>query len=323
MIAVHNEERTLPAKLSGLRAMDYPADRIQTVIVSDGSNDGTVAILQGASDIVDCVSIVHSAGKAAALNVGVARATGDVLVFMDARQSHDPNVLRELVSCFADESVGAVSGELLLETAEGGSSPDALGLYWKIEKLTRRLESSTGSVVGVTGAIYAMRRSLYQPIPAGTLLDDVLIPMQVARAGKRVIFHSGAVARDRVFAESSKEFSRKVRTLTGNYQLLRLAPWLLGRGNPLLFRLISHKLLRLAVPFLLLTMLTSSALLHGRLFSLIFVAQLFFYGAALVGLLAPPTRRLRPVSIPYTFTMLNVAAAKALYNFLGGRTRWA
>lgn len=323
IIAAHNEEGTLPRKLSTLRAVDYPADRLQIIVVSDGSTDRTPSILHAASDFVDTIELAVSVGKAAALNRGVARATGDVLVFMDARQSHDLNVLRELVSCLADEEVGAVSGELMLEDADGKSSSDALGIYWKIEKLTRKLESATGSVVGVTGAIYAMRRELFRPIPAGTLLDDVLIPMQVARAGKRVIFHPGAIARDRVFNESSKEFSRKVRTLTGNYQLLRLAPWLLSPANPLLFRLISHKLLRLAVPFLLLAMLLSSALIRSQFFVCAFTAQLLFYGAALVGLVKPAARRSRAVSVAYTFTMLNVAAAKALYNFLGSRTSWA
>ena len=163
---------------------------------------------------------------------------------MDARQIVDPDAVSELVSCFADPDVGAVSGELLLESA----SADALGIYWKIEKVVRKLESATGSVVGVTGAIYAIRRELYTEIPPGTILDDVFIPMNVARMGKRVVFQPSAIARDRLFNEKGKEFSRKVRTLTGNYQLLRLAPWLLSPSNPLLFRFISHKLLRLLVP---------------------------------------------------------------------------
>ena len=147
--------------------------------------------------------------------------------------------------------------------------------------------------------------------------------MQVARSGKRVIFHPGAIARDTIFPDPAKEFSRKVRTLTGNYQLLRLAPWLLTSHNPLLFRLISHKLLRLAVPLLLLVLLAASAAVPGMLYRLALVAQLGFYATALVGLLAPAARRQRAVSVAYTFTMLNVAAAMAFYNFLGGRTRWA
>lgn len=323
IIAAHNEEQNLPRKLAYLRALDYPRERLETIIVSDGSTDRTVAILEDAAPFVTAVVIPSPVGKAEALNRGFLHATGDILVFLDSRQSLDPDAVAELVSCLADPAVGAVSGELQLETADGLPSPDGLGMYWKIEKLTRKLESATGSVVGATGAIYAIRRELFVPIPPGTLLDDVLIPMQVARAGKRVIFHAGAIARDRVFPNSGKEFGRKVRTLTGNYQLLRLAPWLLSPSNPLLFRLISHKLLRLAVPVLLVLLLLSSALAGGLFYEAAFLLQVLFYAMALLGFAVPASRRRRTVSVAYTFTMLNVAAALAFYNFLGGRTRWA
>ena len=323
VIAAHNEEVNLPRKLEALRAVDYPQRLLQVIIVSDGSTDGTPALLSASQPFVTPVIVPSPVGKAEALNRGVAQATGAVLVFLDARQSLEPDAIAELVSCLADPAVGAVSGELHLQTAEGLPSPDGLGIYWKLEKLTRRLESASGSVVGVTGAIYAMRRELYQPIPPGTLLDDVLIPMQVARQGKRVLFDGGAIACDRIFPNPGKEFARKVRTLTGNYQLLRLAPWLLSTANPLLFRLVSHKLLRLVVPVLLLMLLVSSALAAGLFYKAVFALQVVFYSIALIGFAFPSARQQRAVSVPYTFTMLNVAAALAFYNFLGGRTRWA
>ncbi len=322
IIAAHNEERNLPAKLANLRALAYPPELLQVIVVSDGSTDATSEILEAARPGIVAVVLPASVGKAEALNRGVRHATGDVLVFLDTRQMLAPDAVAELVSCLADPSVGAVSGELTLETADGLPSPDGLGLYWKIEKMTRKLESATGSVVGVTGAIYAIRRGLFQPIPPGTLLDDVLIPMQIARQGKRVIFHGGAIARDRVFPDASKEFGRKVRTLTGNYQLLRLAPWLLSPSNPLLFRLISHKLLRLVVPLLLGLMVVSAAIEGGPFFRAIFVVQVLFYATAFCGFVVPSARKQRAVAVAYTFTMLNVAAAMAFYNFLGRRTRW-
>ena len=294
IVAAHNEEKHLPAKLAGLYALDYPPSLLEIIIASDGS-----------------------------LNAAVTVARGELLVFMDARQSIDPDAITNLAASFADASVGAVSGELHLETMDGRPSPEALGIYWKIEKLVRKLESATGSVVGATGALFAMRRELYSPLPAGTLLDDVLTPMNVARAGKRVLFLDTAVARDRIFSEPGKEFGRKVRTLTGNYQLLQLAPWLLSPRNPLLFRLISHKLLRLLVPLLLLLMLLSSAFAAGPVYRLALVLQLLLYITALLGALSPAARRWRPVSIAYTFVLLNAAAAMAFYNFLAGRTRWA
>lgn len=320
IMAAHNEEANLPRKLTNLRELAYPADRLQIVIASDGSTDRTVEILRQAADLVTPVVLEKAGGKAAALNAAVQKAHGDILLFLDTRQRVEPQALAELVSCFADAEVGAVSGELLLEAAEDNAG-DALGIYWKIEKMVRKLESQTGSVVGVTGAIYALRRELFVPIPAGTILDDVLIPMQAARLGRRVIFMPSAVARDRIFSQAGKEFGRKVRTLTGNYQLLRLAPWLLTPENPLLIRFICHKLLRLAVPLLLVVLLISSALLGGRFYGTIFWLQLVLYGLAVLGQWAPGLRRIKVVAVAHTFLMLNAAAAVALYNFATGRTQ--
>lgn len=319
IMAAHNEEISLPKKLKNLRELNFPSEQLEIVVVSDGSTDGTADVLLKAQPSVHPVVLPVARGKAAALNSAVREATGEILVFFDVRQQVDADAILHLCSCFADPQVGAVSGELLLEDADGRPAGDALGLYWRIEKLVRRLESETGSVVGVTGAIYAMRRELFVELPQGTLLDDVLVPMNVARSGKRVLFQPKAVARDRIFSKPGKEFGRKVRTLTGNYQLIMLAPWLLSPKNPLLFRLISHKLLRLTIPLLLLLLLVSSAAVHGTLYRAALMAQLVFYGLAAIGWWRPSARRFRPVAVAETFTMLNLAAAMAFYNFVAGR----
>jgi len=319
IIAARNEEATLPDKLQNLRHLDYPQDRLQIVIASDGSTDRTASILREHTDWICPVVLEQSQGKASALNEAVKCATGDVIVFLDTRQRIDPDAISELVSCFADSTVGATSGELLLESDSSASASDALGLYWKIEKIVRKLESASGSVVGVTGAIYAIRRSLYTDLPRGTILDDVLIPMQVARAGMRVLFQPSAIARDKLFMEKGKEFSRKVRTLTGNYQMLRLAPWLLSSENPLRFRLISHKLLRLTVPLLLVLMLLACAISKGLFYRSVFWLQVLFYALAALGALRPSIRKYKPIAIAHTFVLLNVAAVLALYNFVAGR----
>lgn len=321
IIAARNEEANLPAKLENLSRLDYPKDRIQIVVASDGSTDKTADILLAQPPQVVPVILPHSNGKAHALNEAVKHATGEILVFLDARQAIEQDAVSQLVSCFADTTIGAASGELLLEAAPGAASDDALGIYWKIEKVVRRLESASGSVVGVTGAIYAMRRELFVEIPAGTLLDDVFVPMNVARFGKRVVFQPLAIARDRLFSAKGKEFSRKVRTLTGNYQLLRLAPWLLSVKNPLLFRLISHKLLRLLVPLFLVGMLAASALAAGPFYKAIFWLQIAFYLLAIFGTASPTFRKFKPASISSTFVMLNAAAAIAFYNFIAGRNQ--
>ena len=321
IMAARNEEANLPAKLENLRLLDYPQDRLQIVIASDGSTDQTVDILRRQGSHILPVILNESHGKAYALNEAVSHATGELLVFLDARQFVEPNAISELASCFADPTVGAASGELLLETASGRPSPDALGIYWKIEKAVRKLESASGSVIGVTGAIYAIRREFYTEIPPGTILDDVFIPMNVARLGKRIVFQPSAIARDRLFSEKGKEFSRKVRTLTGNYQLLRLAPWLISPINPLLFRFISHKLLRLVVPLLLMVMVITSAMAEGPFYEAIFWIQVFFYLLAFLGILNASFRRLKLIAISSTFVMLNAAAALAFYNFIAGRNK--
>ena len=319
IMAAHNEQISLPKKLKNLHELKYPPEKLEIIVASDGSTDRTEDVLLKALPYVHPIILPVAKGKAAALNAAVREATGDILVFFDVRQEVDPDAILHLCSFFADPQVGAVSGELLLEDADGRPAGDAIGLYWRIEKLVRRLESETGSVVGVTGAIYAMRRELFVELPQGTILDDVLVPMNVARSGNRVLFQPKAIARDRIFSKPGKEFGRKVRTLTGNYQLIALAPWLLSSRNPLLFRLISHKLLRLTIPLLLLLLFVSSAAAHGTLYRAALIAQLVFYGLAAIGSWRPSARRFRAVSIAETFTMLNLAAAVAFYNFVAGR----
>ena len=321
VMAARNEEHSLAAKLANLAALDYPADLLQTIVVSDRSTDRTADVLLAAQPAILPVLLTQAdkgpGGKAVALNRAIQHATGEILVLLDARQMVDRDAVRELVSCFADPEVGAVSGELLLESSSGLS--EGLGIYWRIEKAVRKLESASGSTVGVTGAIYAVRRELFREIPTGTILDDVYVPMTVARQGKRVLFLPSAIARDRLFAEKGKEFSRKVRTLTGNYQLLRLAPWILSPRNPLLFRFVSHKLARLAVPLLLVLMLVSSWAARGAMYRAFLGVQMCVYLLAAFGLVLPRTQRFKPIGIAQTFVMLNVAAAVAFYNFVAGR----
>ncbi len=324
VIAVRNEEANLPSKLENIRHLDYPQDLLQIVIASDGSTDRTADILRQHASSITAVLLDRSNGKSCALNEAVKHATGDILVFQDARQLVQSDAVSELVCCFADPEVGAVSGELMLETDSDSQPRNSLGIYWKIEKILRKLESASGSVVGVTGALYAMRRELYTIIPPGTILDDVFLPMHIARMGKRVVFQPTAIARDRLFVEEGKEFSRKVRTLTGNYQLPQLAPWLLSTDNPLLFRYISHKLVRLMVPLFLILMLIASSTLSGTFYRDILWLQILFYSSAVLGLVIPSAKRFRPVAIANTFVMLNAAAACAFYNFIAGRNRvWA
>ena len=324
ILAARNEEVNLRRKIANLGELVYPKERMQWIVVSDGSTDGTNDLLRSQGEEVLGIVLETSGGKANALNAAVAQATGDILVFFDARQTVDAQAVFALTRAFADGEVGAVSGELMLETADGAAAHEALGIYWKIEKFVRKYESRSGSVIGVTGAIYAMRRELFRPMPPGTILDDVFVPMQVIRQGKRVIFEPAAIARDRLFSEKGKEFSRKVRTLTGNYQLIQMEPWLLSSSNPVLLRFLSHKLLRLVVPVFLVVLLFSSAFAQGALYRVLFVAQVCFYLLAIAGFLNHSFRSLRLVGVATTFLSLNLAATVACYQFFRGKKNaWA
>lgn len=322
-MVVRNEEAILESKLQNLLSLDYPADSSQIVVVSDGSTDGTEQILRKYAQDPRLHVVLNqlSRGKACGLNDAMEMTQGEIVVFTDARQKIEAGAVRLLVENFADPEVGCASGELMLGDATEGEASQGLGLYWRIEKRIRELESATGSVVGATGALYAARRELLTEVPAGTILDDVYLPMQVVRQGKRVIFDERARAWDSPDLGAGREFSRKVRTLSGNYQLLQLAPWLLSSQNPIRFELVSHKLLRLAVPFALAALLLSSIMLNGPFYRTVLVLQgaLYLLSALALGQWVKGGLLARLADVSGTFVLLNGAAIVALFNFVAGR----
>ncbi len=232
-------------------------------------------------------------------------------MFADARQQFAPDAIRRLVRHFSRLSVGAVSGELVLDCEQGASRStvgDGLGAYWKYEKWLRRREAIVGSTLGVTGAIYAMRRSLWEPLPPDTILDDVLGPMRVVLRRHRVIFDATALAFDEAASHAGAELRRKVRTLAGNFQLLTLEPRLLVPVvNPVWLQFVSHKLARLLVPYALVALLAASAWLarESILYASAFAAQLVFYGLAAYGALLD--RRERSTGAPSAEVMREAA----------------
>jgi len=328
VMVVRNEEAIVARKLDNLLALDYPPAKLDVVVVSDGSSDRTPAILAGYARDSGLQTRMRTAikpvsqGKAAGLNDAIKLATGEVLLFTDARQHIEFGALRLLIENFADPEVGAASGELMLGDPTSGEIGKGMGLYWRIEKKIREMESASGSVAGATGAIYCARRSLFDksPLPEGAILDDVLLPMQIVRQGSRVIFDARARAWDSPDLGEGREFSRKVRTLSGNYQLLQLAPWLLSSQNTIRFEFISHKLSRLAVPFALLALLIASVFLPQPVYRAALGAQLAFYALSLAALAGVKLGPLSRIADPArTFVILNCAALVAFINFATGR----
>ena len=321
LLVVHNEQKYLPAKLQNLAALNYPADHVEVVVVSDGSTDQTNIILAAWKNAGRrTVILTKHCGKAAALNHGFAEAKGEIIVFTDARQSIEPDGLKYLLENFADPSVGCVSGELIIEGESDSSLSEGVGLYWQLEKKIRYWESLAGSVVGATGAFYAARKSLLLPLPQDTILDDVHIPFQVLRQGQRVVFEPKARVWDHFQPRPIQDFRRKVRTLAGNYQLLQLAPWLLTRSNPLRLQFVCHKLFRLLVPFALMGLFISTIALRTEIYKVALELQIIFYSLAALSVFrtkAGIVSRLSDISL--AFVVLNTAAAVAFFYFIAGR----
>lgn len=320
VIAARNEAKHLDQKLRNLQRLDYPRDLLQIIVVSDGSTDGTNDILKNCRDSgIQSIFLPVRVGKAEALNHAIEAARGDVIVFMDARQRIESDSLKILTENFADRSVGCASGALMLEDG-APNSPRGVRSYWNLEKAVRRCESSSGSAVGCTGALYAARRLLLPRLPAGLILDDVFIPMEISRLGARVIFDERALVWDQLPSSSRKEFRRKVRTLFGNYQLLRLAPWLLTSANGLRFEFISHKLCRLVVPFALIAMILASAVLSGFVYRL---PLLLAVGIVTLGALSfarvPLGIGSRATNLAFAIVLLNTAAIVAFLYFSAGK----
>jgi len=326
VIVAHNEAMRIAGRLENLLALDYPRDRFEVLLASDGSTDGTPerarAYVQAG---VRVISFETRRGKSAVLNDLVGKARGEIVVLADARQRFETGALRALVGPFANPQVGAVSGELILtENAEGTAVGEGVGFYWRYEKFIRRSESRVDSAVGATGAIYAIRRDLFEPIPEDTILDDVLIPMRIARRGYRVLFEPRARAFDRAAATAGEEFGRKVRTIAGNFQLFAREVWLLNPfRNRLWLQTVSHKGLRLLSPLFLIAAFWANLLLaDAPFYRWTLVGQIIFYGAALAGYARRDARRKFPLLIvPYVLCLLSWATVVAFLRFLTGRQR--
>ncbi len=318
-LAVHDGARFLEAKLASLFDLDYPHEKLEFLLCSDGSTDDTEAIARrfAATDArVTVLSSDRRLGKPTALNALRRQARGDVLVMTDVRQPLSRDAVRELVQKLADPGVGCVSGALVLAGETGASA------YWRYELFIRGSEARLGGMVGVSGSLYAVRRRDLGDLPLDLLLDDMFVPLSVARGDKRIVLAERALAFDEA-TDDEREFSRKVRTLAGNYQLIAKLPWLLVPGvNPVWFQLVSHKLFRLACPFALTLLLvaTSALAFDTRLspaelivWRSIWLGQMLFYVLAVAGRYAG-----RVGALARTFVVLNAAALVGLWRFVRG-----
>jgi poly-beta-1,6-N-acetyl-D-glucosamine synthase len=312
LLAVRNAANLIEARLENLLDQNYPSDLLTVVVVSNGSMDGTETVAREVAmpygHRVRVLTSPAGDGKAGALNTAAAAAIGEIVVFADARQQFDADAVLRLVQGFRTAEIGAVSGRLLIGSS-GSADRGGVARYWELETQLRFAEGVTGSVVGATGAIYAVRRDLLRPLPAGVILDDVYLPMQVVLQGYRVVLEPTAIAFDRPSQNLRAEYRRRVRTMVGNLELLRLMPELLVPSrNPIFFRYISHKLLRVLAPVFSLGLLVSSIALQGAAYDRIAGGLMVAYGLGVIGIVRPT----RVLALPTAFLLLNAAGLSAL-----------
>jgi biofilm PGA synthesis N-glycosyltransferase PgaC len=318
VMAMYNAQERISTRLANILQTKYPLEKLHLIVVSDGSTDDCYELAKAFYyPRLTVLNQENNQGKAQALNLAMQHVKTPLVAFADVRQNFDENTLNELASQFSHSDIGAVTGNLMIEQNQELGASDDPGLYWKYEKFIRLNEGLINSVVGVTGAIYMMRSSLFQPLPPSTILDDVFTPMTVVKQGKRVVMAKDAYAFDYSSHSINEEFNRKVRTLAGNYQLMKLLPWLNNPiYNPIFLQWFSHKVCRLIIPFALIAIFSSSLLLDGLFFQLCFIAQFIFYTLAGVGYLKMSKGQSAGIlSLPATFTILNIAAFIALFKY--------
>lgn len=330
IVAAYNEADVIGDRIENLLTLDYPANRREFVIVSDGSIDGTDEIVASYADRGVRLIAPGRVGKGEALATAVRAATGDILVFSDANSQYAPDAIRALVRPFADPTVGGVAGNQVY-LPEGASDATAVGErgYWDFDRLLKRSQSASGNVTSGTGAIYAIRRHHFQAIPQG-VTDDMLNTMRVIEGGQRLVFAEDALAYEPVAPSGALEFRRKVRIMTRSFRCLILMRRLLDprRTGWYAVQLFWHKvMLRTAfLPLAALAIVSPLAWGRGRVYRVATVGQAVCYGLAAAGiaLAGRPIGRKAPLAIPAYFVMVNLAAVRAIFNLVRGERidRW-
>ena len=329
VLAARNEAASIGARLENLAALDYPAEKLEVIVASDGSDDATIEVARAVAGERVTILDLERVGKAPALDAAIARATGDVVVFTDANTAFAPDAIRAIVRPLADPTVGGVAGNQVYLPA--GTAPDAVGErgYWDLDRALKRAESAAGSTVSATGAIYALRRPLVPSILAG-VTDDFYASTAVVDQGYRLVFAEDAIAYEPPAASSRDEYRRKVRIMSRGFRgvLARRALLDPRRTGFYAIQLAWHKLLRrlMAVPLLVLAAASLSLIRGGPLYALAALAQLAAYGAAALGTFAPRSAigRHKVAALAAFFVMVNTASLDAFLGVLRGRRieRW-
>jgi cellulose synthase/poly-beta-1,6-N-acetylglucosamine synthase-like glycosyltransferase len=318
IIPAYDEEEVIAAKVANALALDYPRERLQVIVASDGSSDATAERARAAG--ADLVLELPPGGKIAALNAGAEQATGEILAFSDANSVWAPDALRQLVASFVDPRVAYVCGQVRF-LDPGGNNLE--GAYWRYEMAVREMESALAGVTGGNGAIYAVRRDAYIPLaPSGS--HDLSFPFAFAKRGLRSLYAPAARAEEKMVPTLEGEFARKRRMMVGLWDIVVGEGMLSPRGYPPLFafEIASHRLLRYLSPLLHLVALVANAFLldDGWLYVLTFALQLALIAAALLGRFLPAT----PFRIARYYALTTASIAAGLWDRWrhGASGRW-
>ena len=325
VVAAYNEASCIQEKVRNSLALDYPADRFEVLIGSDGSSDGTDDLVRAAGDARVRLSAAARAGKTTVLNRCIPMAQGDIVVLSDANTMIDADAVQKLVRHFEDPDVGVVCGKLRLFNPTKQDYEESA--YWNYESLIKLYEGRHGAVMGANGGLYAIRRRLFTQLHPGTIVDDFVIPMRILENGYKVVYEPEAVAHEETTEDYQKEFGRRARIAAGNFQALRMVPSLLlpTAGFPA-FAFWSHKVLRWCAPALMALALAANFLLirDSVFYRLTLFTQLMFYALAYLGkegVLRGTGRRI--ASIAYYFVTMNWAICVGFWRFLRNTQRAA
>jgi cellulose synthase/poly-beta-1,6-N-acetylglucosamine synthase-like glycosyltransferase len=324
LIAAYNEQADIGRKIQETLQLDYPSDRMEILVLSDASTDGTDEIVKSFSDSrVRLLRMEKRRGKTHAQNEGVKACTGEIVVFSDATTIYHSQALRYLACNYQGPEVGAVSGRYRYFDREGGS-PTGFGTitFWNYENLIKKLQSRIRTITGCCGCIYSVRKDAYTALPAN-IISDLVQPLCVIQKGYRVVFEDRALAYEETTKSSAEEFSMRVRVVTRAMRGILSVPDLLKpwKHGWIAFQLMSHKVLRWLVPLFLVALLLSNAVLaaDAGMFRMLFGLQVLFYVVALIAAWLPATRWWKPLTVPLYFCTLNAAALVGLIGVIRGR----
>ena len=319
VIAAYREESVIFDRLTNATQLDYPTDRLEILIGCDGDEDLTGDLVSNFEDSrVRLVQYPQRRGKASVLNDTVPQAMGDIIVFSDANTNMSSDALKKLVRHFVDPEVGGVCGQLVLTDPSTGKNVD--GVYWRFENFLKRNEARLGALLGVNGAIYAIRRELFSEIPSNTIVDDFLIGMRIHLRDRKLIYEPDAKAFEETAPSILGEYHRRVRIGAGNIQSLQwLHPLLNPKRGSLALTFFSHKVMRWLCPILMLIALVTNVLLVGELFyGRILGLQILFYAAAMIGFkISPGGGWKKPARLPAMFVAMNAALLMGVFRLVG------